>query len=353
MDKELSPRSLISPPRELRGRRSSGFTLVELLVVVAIIGLLVAMVVPAVGSARESARRLQCSNNIKQLAMGVLSFESRASKFPAGIYASKNSTDTTDRFWSAMILPYVEQQTVFNKLFVDEIDLETVMSALSGVSGSAPVSAYPAQYQEFVAATSQPLGIFQCPSAVNASQMTSLNGYARDSGIAVSNYVGSSGVNTNGDMRWSDNGGVFLYSHNRTAGTDTPRDVTIASIVDGTSSTFMLGERGTFKTTWDRANWLGVVSDIDGGDDAKRAVGTTWVPINPLAVPSELWKSNFSFSSEHPGGGNFAFCDGSVQFVSETIAFGWSGAVDATRCTNCAVFQLLSHRRDQQLLPSY
>ncbi len=345
------------------GRRPAAFTLVELLVVIAIIALLMGLLVPAVGGAREAARQTQCRNNLKQVALGVLEFENAQGKFPAGINGSRFALppEKPSHAWAAMILPYVEQQTVYDALFVGELDLETLTGSLSGVSGSADVSAYPAQYQEFVRATSQPLAVFQCPSGLNACRMSSVGGYSRSTGVAVTNYIGSSGVNMNGGMHAGDTGGVLLYQYAFTTSGGVIidrrlREVTVASIVDGTSNTFMIGERGSFRATNDQANWLGVVAGnttIGHGAAGKRVMGTTRYTLNPL--PAEAPGAMvFGFSSEHAGGGNFAFCDGSVHFLTETIGFSLSSLSDTSKgCPNCGVFQLLSHRRDREPPPSF
>jgi len=105
-------------------RRVHGFTLVELLVVIAIIGVLVALLLPAIQAAREAARRAQCSNNLKQLGLGILNYESTTKEFPPGCEVYQNPTtdqpqlapapynnfiDMT-RTWSIAVLPYLEQQ---------------------------------------------------------------------------------------------------------------------------------------------------------------------------------------------------------------------------------------------------
>lgn len=99
--------------------RRIGFTLVELLVVIAIIGLLVGLLLPAVQAAREAARRMQCSNNIRQVALAVLNYESAFRTYPATISGSGRVGDARGGglySWLAMILPQVEQQTLFNNI---------------------------------------------------------------------------------------------------------------------------------------------------------------------------------------------------------------------------------------------
>src|SRR5690606_19993468 len=95
-----------------------GFTLVELLTVIALVGVLIALLLPAGQAARESSRRTQCSNNLKQLSMGLLNFESANKKFPAGQRWSGPRKDpgTYAMAWSAIILPFIEQQAVADQL---------------------------------------------------------------------------------------------------------------------------------------------------------------------------------------------------------------------------------------------
>ncbi len=98
-------------------KESQGFTLVELLVVIAIIGILVALLLPAIQAAREAARRSQCTNNMKQLGLGVLNFESGRRKLPApGQCDSTGGASTTYMIHATttLILPYIEQGTVYD-----------------------------------------------------------------------------------------------------------------------------------------------------------------------------------------------------------------------------------------------
>jgi len=100
--------------------RRSAFTLVELLVVIAIIGVLVALLLPAVQAARESARRAQCTNNLKQIALGVQSYHDSHNAFPLG--SGNISWDYPPEYkfdWLARILPYLEQENVSSNMEFD------------------------------------------------------------------------------------------------------------------------------------------------------------------------------------------------------------------------------------------
>jgi prepilin-type N-terminal cleavage/methylation domain-containing protein len=115
----LSPRLSFSLSSEgaamHRSRGRTGFTLVELLVVIAIIGVLVALLLPAIQAAREAARRAQCQNNLKQIGLGVLNFESAKKRFPAGATAEGSSTTAVNSStWTVDILPFAEQQALYS-----------------------------------------------------------------------------------------------------------------------------------------------------------------------------------------------------------------------------------------------
>ena len=100
----------------MRNKSRNGFTLVELLVVIAIIGILIALLLPAVQAAREAARRMQCTNNLKQLGLGILNYESANGSLPAGsVYNSSNCTsgECYGTSFLAVILPYMELNDLY------------------------------------------------------------------------------------------------------------------------------------------------------------------------------------------------------------------------------------------------
>src|ERR1700761_9311018 len=98
--------------------RRSAFTLVELLVVIAIIGILVALLLPAIQAAREAARRAQCQNHIKKLALACLNYESSKKHLPPGFISDPTRTEAWA--WSTFILPYIEEQALYDKLSPSE-----------------------------------------------------------------------------------------------------------------------------------------------------------------------------------------------------------------------------------------
>jgi prepilin-type N-terminal cleavage/methylation domain-containing protein len=103
-----------------------GFTLVELLVVIAIIGVLVGLLLPAVQAAREAARRMSCSNNLKQLGLGAQNFESAYKSLPPGEWTRASTTASTSRpAWTTVVLSFLEQSTKFNQF---DFTLESIQT---------------------------------------------------------------------------------------------------------------------------------------------------------------------------------------------------------------------------------
>jgi prepilin-type N-terminal cleavage/methylation domain-containing protein/prepilin-type processing-associated H-X9-DG protein len=316
------------------------FTLVELLVVIAIIGILVSLLMPAVQAAREAARRAQCVNNLKQMALAAHNHHDAKGRFPAGFEdwlpggatATARENQNPDWCWAVRLMPYMELNSVYESLMVDKEKLEDIIHACAGLPGNAPITAYPPQYQEFVRVTSSTIPVFQCPSASN-NILTSFHDpeiYRRDEGIGKSNYVGCTGVTTNGGALAGDPGGAFIYM----------KEMRFRDFLDGTSNTMLIGERALKDSTFDEATWLGTPKSLGNGAHGKRVVGTAQYVLNP--VPTDRVSAVFAFSSFHEGGANFAFTDGSVHFISETIEFKWH----VSDKTVWGTYQKLAHRAD-------
>jgi prepilin-type N-terminal cleavage/methylation domain-containing protein/prepilin-type processing-associated H-X9-DG protein len=171
-----------------------GFTLVELTVVIAILGILMGLLLPAVQNAREAARRITCSNNLKQQGLALLQFESSFKSLPAGAEAN------TLHSWSTRILPYLEQDVLYQR-----IDFKAAWDAPSNAAW-----------------TKQNLSMFTCPS--------SWKSYA-----GLTDYSGISGSSHKATQNIGRNGTLFPLDLNE-------RPVTIALIIDGTSNTIAISE---------------------------------------------------------------------------------------------------------------
>lgn len=307
-------------------RHRVGFTLVELLVVIAIIGILIALLLPAVQAAREAARRSQCTNNLKQLGLGLHNYHDTFKTFPSGWI--NVSADANAWGWTAFILPFVEQQALHDQIKPGPVQHEILSaSLLSGTS---------------LGILSQPVAAFRCPSDVGPDQNTVRDAYPYSAGAdtgrpATNNYVAASASwqidsnatnapNCNGSKNQRD--GIFR------AGNDTKR---LRDITDGTSNVIALGER-RWQVKMDNganynvgaANMFGVRRPNNDNQRADQvACGCPIININHNAAGGN---KRWGFSSVHPGGAVFALADGSVRFISETIQF--DAGPDGTACAD-------------------
>jgi prepilin-type processing-associated H-X9-DG protein/prepilin-type N-terminal cleavage/methylation domain-containing protein len=287
------------------GRRFA-FTLVELLVVIAIIGVLIALLMPAVQKVREAAHRTSCTNNLRQLSLAVHAFYFTNARMPYNSIAPGAPTShapTTSWSWLARVLPFLEQDNLYLK---GSIPVKTLVA--SGVTG-------------------QSLKVLFCPSDTAANidiynRGADLYADTLPAGLGLTNYKGVSGSNWGvGDWRNNcspgdpyypycgpDNGdGMFWRS-------DARRPLHIGDITDGTSNTFMMGEDLPVTNRW------------SGWAYANHPNNTCAIPPNALVSPvtgqpySEWdWANVWSFKSRHPGGLNFAYADGHVTFIKDSI----------------------------------
>jgi prepilin-type N-terminal cleavage/methylation domain-containing protein len=318
------------------------FTLVELLVVIAIIGILVGLLLPAVQAAREAARRMQCTNNLKQIGLAVHTYVDAQRKFPSGFYfQGLGMTSRADRprrkpgfGWTSSLLPYVEQSSIFNQL-----NFNVGMSL-------AP--------NRLLVASNLPFAV--CPSAANPSTNkrmgTTGTGFGfSDPGLAVTNYVGCGGSFT-GSAYYSSveaaKNGIIMEDTN----------FSFESISDGTSNTIMAGETVYYGTgtdgsfLWD-PTWFGHYQASGGRADAPEAIMRVGqFRSNPPSVASADVKRN-SFSSKHVGGSNFVLGDGSVHFISQTVQHTESPYSTALNWANVGVFQRLCSRNDGQVVSGF
>lgn len=287
-----------------------GFTLVELLVVISIIGILVGLLLPAVQMARESARRMQCSNNLKQHGLAMLNYESAYGSLPTMNWAFGppcRARQYAQWGWGATILPYIELSNTYNSLEVWKTHLQSIV-----------VDPIPHK----LTILQQPLPVFKCPSDPGPSRNVGRAWFYPNNPTptATSNYVGNSeafNVGCESSRPWAN--GVF-----------TDRPISLASITDGLSNTVALGERrwqykavdGNIITA--RAGLAFGFTSTWGYDKIADSMGAGWPKLNYTGT-NPFW-ARIGFSSSHHGGGQFLFCDGSVHFLSESV----ESSADAT-----------------------
>lgn len=306
----------------------SGFTLVELLVVIAIIGVLIALLLPAVQQAREAARRMQCSNNLKQLGLALHNFESTHKVLPIG--------NIRDHNWKVDILPFIEQNTLY-----DQLDL-------SASNSQAFDGRYFVGNQILWDATVEGL---HCPSSPFAKRNPTIYSGIAPNWAEMHDYVGISGAYPDPQNRvevctqvdavqtgtYCENGTFLMFDPNK-----------LANLTDGTSNTFVVAEQsgqvdGVEKSANCLGGWSGYrtntvrtdsgstvwtestqLSDINYSSGYTCGTATFRYPINSAwrsGSPSganATYDVNTILNSYHPGGIEVLVGDGSVTFVAET-----------------------------------
>jgi len=309
--------------------RRRAFTLVELLVVIAIIGTLVGLLLPAVQSARESARRTQCSNNLKQIALATLSYESATRHLPPANHAPQLAK-TNPRWywawfgWNCWVTPYMEEQSTYDKMLND----------------IRPANQYPEPWSGF---STPQIAALLCPSDGAA--------LAKVGGRGHTNYRICRGDLVSG-WYWGHRRGVGISAEGASN-----RPLKMSEITDGTSRTIMFGEAqiGTYSKAvtqggvgvrsglWDGSAPSSCASLVDSSGNYTANIGSGSVVGGLWSMAVDGYTGFYTYarpnsprcgggtegevmilpaSSYHRGGATIAFCDGSTTFIADDIDAG-------------------------------
>ena len=320
-------------------QRRAGFTLVELLVVISIIGILVGLLLPAVNAAREAGRRSACSNNMHQIGLAVSTYETSLRQYPTnwGVVSSvgtpspsvnATSSGPIGVSWLTAILPNLDSGSIYNQTSLSQPGLAAGPPAIKNF--------YAVGYQNSSAgidnlqALSTSVSTFRCPSdtstaaqqMLTASPAPALTNYKAcagsnwtawsEGGVSGTAITGARGRNSGSSDGVDHGNGVICRGGATTAG-GAPTVTTNSDLRDGASKTILLGEAVPAWSGWSVWFWF------DG------STASCGLPLNvriPGTKPDSLagiWQVSYGFASRHPGGANFAGCDYSVHYISEQI----------------------------------
>jgi prepilin-type N-terminal cleavage/methylation domain-containing protein/prepilin-type processing-associated H-X9-DG protein len=279
-------------------KKRRAFTLIELLVVISIIGLLVALLLPAAQAAREAARRAQCVNNLKQIGLAMQNYHGSSQTLPPGYVSNFDASgnDTGPGWgWAAMLLPQMEQRPLF-----DAMNFNTSIETPSNQTSRLVLIAG-----------------FLCPSDSGppswTATMRNASGVPTQSicQVAAANYVGVYGTSDPG----IEGDGSFYRDSN----------IGLRDLTDGTSQTIIIGERSQ---NFGPATWVGSVTgavlfpvdnDGIGYPRVESAPGMVLGHAGGRFGPGNPGSEVNQFYSRHAGGVNFLFADGHVSFLKTTL----------------------------------
>ena len=293
----------VVPMNKLRDRNSqnAGFTLVELMVSIAIIGVLAGLLLPAIQSARETARRMQCQSHLRQIGVALHNYHTAYGAFPAG-YCSRTDSAGVEVgpgwSWATALLPYIEQSSLFSSI-------QSTVAIDHPVHDKIRIQRIP---------------LYLCPSDVTPSTWEVVNRNPATGAFIANicrtgpaNYVGMFGTFEPG----VDGDGMLFRD----------RQLSFRDVTDGTSSTLFVGER-SFRLG--EATWAGAITNAVIVPDGSDGIGT-----GPAEFASSLILSHSGdgygpgdrrshvnqFFSNHTGGVQFLFVDGHVSFISSTTDY--------------------------------